>query len=273
MPVTTDIIYPDGSSFTSTLLSKSQMETLFQTITAQMMGLMVIPLNLNLAITADHSDAVADSMRRLYIGLSITGQGIADNTFIAGLTLDIVSVFLSNPATESGTIVATVVDLDIYSKVRIGWQTQGQPGVTVDQDEAFIRCEPIDTEFSKLRDALLQEVGLDISSTDVYTRAWKTTWTFYGPNSLINAKLVQSGLLSIPFIDSTLADSNLYVNPSISEPRRCPEFFQGQWWERVDMEVEFNEQVTEVFTVGTVGSVQVNVFDKEGQLTTVTVTE
>ncbi len=58
----------------------------------------------------------------------------------------------------------------------------------------------------------------------------------------------------------------------MEEPRRVPEKIQGEWWERVDFFAEFNEQVTETLTVGTVGSVDVIGYTKDGKFTDITVT-
>jgi hypothetical protein len=112
--------------------------------------------------------------------------------------------------------------------------------------------------------------GDTITNTDVFTRRWRVYWTFYGPNSLDNARAVRSALITIQQFADLFAVSNLYVDPSIEEPHRVPENFQGEWWERVDLVAEFNEQVTETFTTGTIGSVEILGYTKDGQFITVT---
>lgn len=155
-------------------------------------------------------------------------------------------------------------DSDKYSKVRIGWQREGQPGPTISNDTIFIRCTPLDTDYGRMRDVVGSVVGENILNVDVFTRAWKTAWTFYGDNSLNYAAAVRSALITIQFVYDFLDGKKLYVNPSIKEPQRVPEQFQGRWWERVDLEVHFNEEVTETFTIGTAASVEVIVSDSSG---------
>lgn len=164
--------------------------------------------------------------------------------------------------------------VDVYSIVRAGWQTMGQPAIRVDDDVLFVRCEPLDTNYSRLRNSVPtgQNPDLTLTYTDVHTRAWHVIITIYGPNSLDNARAVVTSMLDVPAIDTFLAGYNLYVNPDIDQPKRVPETFQGEWWERMDLVLEFNEQVTETFTVGTVGTVVVTTYDKDGQLTTQTIT-
>jgi hypothetical protein len=90
---------------------------------------------------------------------------------------------------------------------------------------------------------------------------------------LTHALLVKSAWTKVSYVDSYLSDSNLFVNPDVEEPGRNPEKFQGQWWERVNMEAELNEEVTETLTVGTVGSVEVQLYTKDGKVADFTVTD
>jgi hypothetical protein len=103
-----------------------------------------------------------------------------------------------------------------------------------------------------------------VTQQDVFTISWRAHFTFYGPNSLVNSKLIQSALIKVPFVDYYLTSYGIFINPSIEEPKREPELFQGEWWERVDLIFECNEQVTETYTVGTVASVEVKVYSADG---------
>jgi len=176
--------------------------------------------------------------------------------------------------TLAQTIGIDLTDPTVYYQVRAGWQTMGQPAIRVDEDIVFVRCEPLDTAFSRLRNSVFSGNNPDLTQswTDVHTRTWHSVITVYGPNSLDNARAIIAGLSDVSFVDDFLSEYNLYVNPDFEQPRRVPELFQGEWWERMDITVEFNEQVTEIFTVGTVGTVVVTTYDKNGQLTTQTIT-
>ncbi len=266
------ITYPDGSQFTSTAFATGQeIQTVFQMITAQMLGYTASPLTTQLTLTTGSNVATVGSNLFLYVGQLVAANGLPTGTLI--LAINGTSITLSKNATVTGVQAGTVTDPLVWNKVRQGWQTQGQPGPDINLDTVTIRCSPIDTPYSRLRD----NVGLipeDITSTqqDVFTRTWVTYFIFYGPNSLSHAKAVQSALIKVPFVDSFLSSNNLYVNPSIREPLRTPELFQGEWWERVDLVAEFNEEITETFTVGTVASVEVKIYTKDGEVADFTVT-
>lgn len=265
------VTYPDGSKFTSSELSKNQMETAIQLVTAQMLGLTTTPITINFTFSSGSNIATVSSASFLYVGQLVTAAALPTGTLIQ--SINNLSITLSNAATSTISQGATVTDPLVWNKCRIAWQIEGQPGPDINSDTVTVQCVPIDTPFSRLRDNVGLIPAADvITQQDVFTRTWKTMWTFYGPNSLTNAKLTQSALIKVPFIDYQLASNNLYVNPSIEEPLRNPEQFQGKWWERADLTAEFNEQITETLTIGTVGSVEVLVYDKDGQLENFTVT-
>ena len=51
--------------------------------------------------------------------------------------------------------------------------------------------------------------------------------------------------------------------PDIPAPNRRPEKFMSQWWERVDMEVLFNELVIKEIIVPSVETIEVVVSDSD----------
>jgi hypothetical protein len=263
------VTYPDGSILTSTALSDNQVETALQLLSAQVLGILISPLNLNVTLTANSPNAVVDSASLLYDGVTISATGIPPGTTI--LSISGVNIVLSNNATISGTEPAIAQDLKATSVVRIGWQQQGQPGPSINSDTLAITAEPIDTPFSRLRDSVQTTIGTINTQLDVFTRTWRVSWAFYGPHSLDYARAVKSAWTMVSFVDNFLSNYNLFVNPEIEEPSRNPDLFQSQWWERVTMKAEFSEQVTETLTVGTVESVEVKVYTKDGQLADITI--
>lgn len=254
------INYLDGSSLTSTALTSDQIQTAFQIITAQMLGIVIFPVEMTLANGT--SLATPLSLANLAVGQSLTGTGIPGGTTISAIGST--TITMNNNATADGDQSIVVAAPDAYSQVRVGWQQEGQPGWFINQTYTILRCSTSDSEYSRMRDVTGAASGDTITQTDVYTRQWKTYWTFLGPNALDNARAVRSALITIQFVADYLAQSNLYVDPSIDEPMRSPEEFQGQWWERTDLVARFNEQITETFTVGLVQSVDVSIYDKDG---------
>lgn len=266
----TTITYPDGSIFTSSALTQNQLQTTLQLITAQILGLTTSPLTVGFSFISGSNIATVTSSSLLYSGQLVVASALPDGTQITGVNG--ASVVLSNKATQSIQQNATVTDPLVWNKCRISWQEEGQPGPDINSDTVTIRATTIDTDYSRLRDGVLLPSENNTSTQqDIFTRTWSVFFSLYGPNSLLNAKIIQSAFIKIPYVDYQLAASNLYVNPSIAETGRNPELFQGEWWERADLTVEFNEEITETLTVGTVGSVEVKIYDKTGEIEDFTV--
>lgn len=264
------ITYPDGSQMTSTAQSQNDIETALQIATAIMLGYTVEPFPVLFTLETG-SNSAACNVLFLYEGQTVDAPGLPANTLIMAVGPGD-SVSFTTLATQTGDQMGVVSDPNTPSYVRIGWQIQGQPGPLIGNNTCFVRASSIDSEYTRLHDQIqLPANDLNATMQDVYTRRWKVEWTFYGPDSVDQARIVQTGLIGVPYIESILNASSLYVDPSIEEPRGEPENFQGQWWDRADLAAEFNEQITETVSVGTVGSVEVEVYNASGKVLDITV--
>lgn len=147
-----------------------------------------------------------------------------------------------------------------YSQVLIDWPTQGQPWPGgVGQDICALRCVQVDDPYDKTRDFLIQPLdGYDVQQMVGYTRCWKASWTFYGPSSFDHARIVKD-FLFLDWAHDQLKASNLYLVTNAGSPRRAPELFQGQWWERTDLEARFYEEVTSTITLGAILNVPIDI--------------
>lgn len=157
------------------------------------------------------------------------------------------------------------VDPLAYSKVRIDWPTQGQPAWGISDDICFLQVTEEDDKYNRIRDSkYLVTDSITFSKTGTYTRVWKVSWALYGPNGFDNARLLKSGLFSVDFVHDSLAASNLYLVSDIPATTRNPEKFQGQWWERCDLMVRLNEQITETLNIPAISTVEVKLYTEAG---------
>jgi hypothetical protein len=130
----------------------------------------------------------------------------------------------------------------------------------------------IDSPWGKIRD-VSNALGSDTqtSQTFTYTRVWEVSFTFYGPNSFDRATLLRSVLIDLDFAYDFLAANQVYLITDTPAPRRQPEEFEKQWWERTDFKARFNELVTETTLVGSGSSVQILTYTENGQVSDITV--
>lgn len=141
------------------------------------------------------------------------------------------------------------------SKVRIAWPTGGAPGWKITDDVMFIGVSPVDDSYTKQRDMVFSpNTSSLVYATTCYTRSIRVSIIAYGPNSFDNIESVRSGFFSQ---GEELSKNNLYFVLDIPSPKRIPELFNGQWWERSDIAVMFYEKVTRQSTVPTIATAEV----------------
>jgi hypothetical protein len=160
-----------------------------------------------------------------------------------------------------------------YARVRVDWQTQGQPSQDVGTDICYVACVPWDTDYNRVRDYAFSEVvgpPAVLTQTWEYTKGWRVSWTFYGPNSEDNARAVRSALY-MDYFSEQLSLSNLYPVLDSPEVVRAPEQYNAQWWERADYFINMYEQVTETINPGIATSVEIVVEDSSGVVADITV--
>jgi hypothetical protein len=158
---------------------------------------------------------------------------------------------------------------DPNSAVRISWPTRGSTGWEITDDVVFLRVTTSDDAISLQRDKQWSPLDAsDATETTTYIRVWRIDLSIYGPNSLDHARLIKSALF-MDWTTATLAPSNLSVLVPLREPRRIPELFAGEWWERVDFSIQVNELVTETMTVNPITSVEITLSAAEGPSVTI----
>ena len=175
-----------------------------------------------------------------------------------GLTQEQVSVIWQNLVLQClGIAPSGPTDSAAYSQVRIDWPTPGQPAWPITQDVAFIRATEAPDRYNAAHEIQpVSQTGPTYPETTIYTRVWELSFIFYGPNAFDRARQVKACLYQ-DFVHDALATSNLYLNTVIGTPRRNPELFQNEWWERADFTAQMNEQVTDTLTKNTIQSVEV----------------
>lgn len=147
-----------------------------------------------------------------------------------------------------------------YSMVRVMRQQKGQPAQNIDTDRVYVWCAPVDDAYNRTRDKKnLYNDDVSIGQVTSYVRVWQVQWVLYGPNCVDNARIIKSALFEQDNHDlfATLP-LGLALVTDVEEPRYVPEPREGgQWWERVDFEVKFNELVREVKILPTVVSTEI----------------
>lgn len=236
-----------------TYKSISDLETLFQLITCEVLGINgeVAAASINIGGSGYHLNDVLTIVQSG--GIGATAKVVDVN---AGVVAGIV---ILNPGTgyEVGSSLLTTVipsggvgcTLNLLTvipdpdKIRIGWPPVGAPAWGRTDDVGFIYISRDDDPYTRIRDVKYSNPQADSQNMATsYVAVNRINWIFYGPNSSDHALAIWEQILS-PEIQEMLDQNNLSIIPNIPLPVRAPEPWVGQWWDRCDFYIRFYEAV------------------------------
>lgn len=171
-----------------------------------------------------------------------TGTGLLLNIEVEGLG--------ENPLGEeplglsmglvSNVIVMSQPGINPYNFARISWPTGGAPAWGITEDIVFIQIVEVPNLYSEqLNTKYLPLDNDNVNQQTSFTRVLEVNWVFYGPNSYDYASSVRPQIGYQLFHD-ILARQGVYLIPGHYTPKRIPELFEGQWWDRSDVTMPFN---------------------------------
>ena len=157
--------------------------------------------------------------------------------------------------------------------VRIAYNQEGAPAWDIDETVANITIKEIETpmsqqQYSQYEDVASPEYLLirELSST----KALEVKWVIYGPNAYSWAQLINIRIKAQEFHD-VLARQGIHRISKPSLPFRAPENFQGRWWKRWDLTMQFYVNVSIYDEVNAVRVVDITVVQENGRETNITV--
>lgn len=150
-------------------------------------------------------------------------------------------------------------------RIRFPWgsdiknkQSDTAPTWKREEDVCFIYELPQDGSYNGLSDITyeLDESKRDFIEVDEHTDIHTVLFANYGPNAYEYARDIRDGFKR-ERIREYLKGHHFFVVPPIAAIRRVPELINGQWWNRVDVTVVFNEYVRREEPIQSIESVTV----------------
>ncbi len=124
--------------------------------------------------------------------------------------------------------------------IRKMYPKNGAPDWTVDDNIAFLNLDAVDDDYGKQRDSIYTtEQGTSIKKA-MRTRVWSLETNCYGPRAYEMTAAMQDGVFTMP-VKRYLAQYGIYLVPYMQTPVQASEIFAGQWWERWNIALTFNE--------------------------------
>jgi hypothetical protein len=148
--------------------------------------------------------------------------------------------------------------------VRMGWQQQGQPAWTITENVCIITAYTDDDPFSRISDTLLSANDSESLNQEMsYTQVWKMHFVCYGPNAFTNGVLIVAAM-ALDWVHDALAASNIYAITEWKRPDVLYENEDGQWWQRADVNLRFNEFVQLTLIVPAASGVGITLVKENG---------
>ena len=150
-------------------------------------------------------------------------------------------------------------------RIRFPWgsdiknkQSDTTPTWKREEDVCFIYELPQDGSYNELSDVTyeLDESKRDFIEVDEHTDIHTVLFANYGPNAYECARDIRDGFKR-ERIREYLKRHHFFVVPPIPAIKRVPELVNGQWWNRVDVTVTFNEYVRREEAIKSIESVTV----------------
>jgi len=138
-----------------------------------------------------------------------------------------------------------------HKRIRFPWgsnvdtfKTLGSaPDWNRDEDVCFIYALPLDDMYNRQRNRRFEHrEGRDIVAIDEHTDVHNLLFVNYGPNAYDCARMIRNKIFQSD-VRRLLRQNRFHLVTDIPAPRRVPELVNSEWWNRVDVNITFNQFV------------------------------
>ena len=136
-------------------------------------------------------------------------------------------------------------------EIQMSWPTAGAPGWGITDNRTFLQVLYENDDYSQQRyytytnkkDSSGNLISpLTANQEMAMTNVLRVNWVVYGPTSYDRAFTLWSRIYD-PSVTLWTSKNKIYLIPNLQAPKRSPELFAAQWWERVDLNAQFNATV------------------------------
>ena len=124
--------------------------------------------------------------------------------------------------------------------IRWKYPTKGGPDWEIDDTIVFLNLSEMDDDYSKQNDSIYVTENETVIRKRGRTRVWELLCTIYGPDACDIANQIKDDVFT-DSIHRMLSQSGVFLIPDMPVCRYVPELYDGQWWNRYDVTLHFNE--------------------------------
>lgn len=124
--------------------------------------------------------------------------------------------------------------------IRLTYPQDGQIAWQIHEDILFIRLFEQEDEYAKQLDSTYTAERATVLKRSSRTRVWEVQYTAYGPKANCYINQIKDGVFRQD-VKQLLIKQAVFLVPDMPACKRIPELFCGQWWNRWDLVLHFNE--------------------------------
>lgn len=138
----------------------------------------------------------------------------------------------------------------------IRWKhpTEGMPDWTVTDNVLFLNLNERDEEYGRQRNSIEKTENGTVIRYAMRTRVWDLACTAYGPLAYDMIDRLKDGFF-FPEVQRLMSPENVFLVPYLPRCQQVNEIFAGQWWERWDITLTFNERYISKTDIGHIDEV------------------
>ncbi len=124
--------------------------------------------------------------------------------------------------------------------IRWKYPVDGQPDWKITDNIIFLNTSEQNDDYGKQINSEFKTENGTVMRYMSRTRVWQVLFTVYGPNSYDIANSIKDGVFTQKIHDN-LSKNSVFLVPNLPVCVQSNEMFAGQWWERWDLTLIFNE--------------------------------
>lgn len=154
--------------------------------------------------------------------------------------------------------------------IRLSFPREGAPDWRITDNVVFLNLSQRDDDYARQQDSIYSPEDGTVIRRGVRTRVWDLHVKAYGPRSFDIATAMQDGVFDLS-TKRLLNPKYIFLVPYLARAVQANEIFAGQWWERWDTTLTFNERHIPKEDVGHIEKVPITYdteFHRETQIIT-----
>ena len=133
---------------------------------------------------------------------------------------------------------ATITDPDKF--IRWRYPQEGAPDWKITDNVLFLFLNEANDAYAQQRDSQYATENGTVYRKTSRTRVWDLSVIAYGPSAYDLVTAIKDGIFTEP-LHKYLGAAGVFIVPTMPNAMHAPEMFAGQWWDRWDITLRFNE--------------------------------